>query len=66
MKKKCFCGHLDVAHRLYVNGVNSKGCRWVCSKDGCHRWSYCDLPNPDAAILASSSASKKRGRKANE
>lgn len=42
--KKCFCGHLLKDHGLYVNeGTNAKGSRFVCQKDGCCRWSYCDL-----------------------
>ena len=42
--KKCFCGHSRKDHGKYVNGGrNKKGSRYVCQKDGCHRWSECDL-----------------------
>lgn len=42
--KKCFCGHLLKDHGLYVkDGRSNKGSRFVCQKNGCNRWSYCDL-----------------------
>ena len=42
-KSLCFCGHKKLEHTEYINGVNSKGSKYVCTKDNCHLWSYCDL-----------------------
>lgn len=41
--KKCFCGHYMKDHTKYIGGANSKGCVFVCTKDGCGRWNLCDL-----------------------
>jgi len=43
MDKKCFCGHLLKDHTEYENGINSKGSRFVCTKDGCSKWNLCDI-----------------------
>lgn len=52
----CFCGHRKEEHTLYLDGgKNKKGSRFVCTKDGCNRWSYCDL-NGETPIQ------KKRGK----
>ena len=41
---KCFCGHYKKDHTKYINnGENKKGSKYVCTKDNCHYWSYCDL-----------------------
>lgn len=46
--KKCFCGHKKSQHGKYVDGGrNAKGSRYVCQKDGCCRWSYCDIKEGD-------------------
>lgn len=43
-KKKCICGHYEKDHGYYDNrGRNVNNCPWVCHKDGCNMWAYCDL-----------------------
>ena len=42
--RKCSCGHSIKDHYLYAgNGVNSKGSRYVCTKDNCSGWNLCDI-----------------------
>ena len=42
--RKCFCGHYKKDHTKYLNGgKNSKGSRYVCTKDNCSKWNLCDL-----------------------
>ncbi len=40
---KCCCGHARRNHVQYKGGTNEKGCKWVCTKNGCMQWKYCDL-----------------------
>jgi len=41
---KCSCGHNRADHTKYVHGGKNKwGSRYVCTKDNCSRWAYCDL-----------------------
>lgn len=55
---KCCCGHARDRHVPYANGgANARGCRLVCTADGCRAWMYCDLQMPatsgdDVVLLA--------------
>lgn len=43
-RRGCCCGHAKKDHRQYVGGGhNTKGSRYVCTKDGCTMWAYCNL-----------------------
>jgi hypothetical protein len=42
--ERCCCGHRREDHVEYASGgTSAKGSRYVCTKDGCSLWAYCDL-----------------------
>lgn len=44
MEEKCICKHKRKDHGLYIeNRANSYGSKFVCQKDGCNMWAYCNL-----------------------
>lgn len=46
-EKKCICKHKLSDHGLYANnGKNVNNNPYVCQKDGCSMWAYCDISTP--------------------
>jgi hypothetical protein len=45
---KCACGHPRSQHKTYFGGGrNTRGSLYVCTKNGCDMWKYCDLSDDE-------------------